>query len=421
VCAGIVVAGGAATSSESARVWPSRARSIAIGGVAAAAVLVLVALLGGPSLNEAQLQMQERALDPSVPLDVFHAEIKSAMLSRPAEPYFPFIGAVRAARAKDESVVPWIGHALERSPVFGRAHLLLARWLVPLSPPQARLEYRLAMEQDSQLGAVVLELARLVGGYDDASELIPSGQGGPEVIDVLARVVADRLPATAARLDDDLRRREPRTVAPLIRAAERLNSDLYAGDAAPWCATGPEKCINAALAVAAQVADRRPGECIGPELRARARMHGSDTALAIDELEAAAERASDRTTCEKKALELALMVHDERRVTQIADRIARSGCSSDAECGENLAYLARMEEGRGNQRRALAFYKQATERSPERDDLLDARCRIASAVGLHVEALDGYETLARRHPEDTQWTAKASKERALLVQVPFRR
>src|SRR5262249_17870257 len=121
------------------------------------------------------------------------------------------------------------------------------------------------------------------------------------------------------------------------------------------------------------------------------------------------------------ALELALRIHDDRRATQIVDKLARSGCGTEAECAEHFAYLASIEEGRGNLRRALALYKQGSERLPDRDDFLIARCRIASALGLAVEALDGYETLARRHPEDAQWSAKASSERAALAIVPLRR
>src|SRR5690606_18081106 len=102
-------------------------------------------------LYNEQRSFRDVGLDRSLDRDAFRARARAAMLRHPAEAYFPFVGAVRATVVRDESVLPWASRALERSPVYGRVHLLLARSLYSRSPAQARLEYRLACQQDGQL------------------------------------------------------------------------------------------------------------------------------------------------------------------------------------------------------------------------------------------------------------------------------
>ena len=40
---------------------------------------------------------------------------------------------------------------------------------------------------------------------------------------------------------------------------------------------------------------------------------------------------------------------------------------------------------------------------------------MASQVGLHAEAMDAYQLLARKHPNEPRWSAAAEKERLLVV------
>jgi tetratricopeptide (TPR) repeat protein len=92
------------------------------------------------------------------------------------------------------------------------------------------------------------------------------------------------------------------------------------------------------------------------------------------------------------------------------EKIAANGCADDGECARNLAWIANVEERRGNSRRALIYYKRAFDRSPD-DEFLQAAARLAASSGLHTEAEQDYERLARRHPEQANWRSAAEQQR----------
>jgi hypothetical protein len=41
--------------------------------------------------------------------------------------------------------------------------------------------------------------------------------------------------------------------------------------------------------------------------------------------------------------------------------------------------------------------------------------RLAAALGLHAEAAEDYERLARRHPGDARWTTAADEQRTAAL------
>jgi hypothetical protein len=66
---------------------------------------------------------------------------------------------------------------------------------------------------------------------------------------------------------------------------------------------------------------------------------------------------------------------------------------------------------------AIAHYKRAWERSPDRDDLLQNVARLAAAERMHGEALDAYSKLAARARSDQErdrWAQAAAAEKAAL-------
>jgi hypothetical protein len=418
VCAALVTGGTSGVEPRDlADAWSQSPRAVATGSIvlAAAAVLVTFSCVGHELYRDREA-LRLLAVDPNVALTTFHSEARAAMLRHPAEPYLPFTGALRASRTKDESIIPWIERTLERAIEYGPAHLLLARALSARSPAQARLEYRLTLEQAPELGGLVQnEAVHLISGYDDATELEVTGHAGPYWTNALAESLAARLPSTAARLDLDLARIDPSSTALALREASAALDDLYDGEGAPWCASDRTRCLDTALARAERVERLAPSQCSGFVLHARTLLETGDGPLAVKELSNAASVVSDRTNCLEQLAQLALRAKADGPLTRALDEIAHAGCVDTKDCVNNLRFVASFEESRGYLRRALVMLVRAHERDPLDDTLLDEVGRVASHVDMHAEALKAYEELARRHPGESRWAAATASEREALL------
>jgi tetratricopeptide (TPR) repeat protein len=414
VCGAIVTAGSSGNApSWQAEKWSQRPRRIAvIGAAAAAAVLAFVGLGLGGQLHDDQRALHDAASRPASVTET-HTLARAAMLRHPAEPYLPFITALRAARNRDDNPMPWIGAALERAEVYAQTHLVLARVVAQRSPSQARLEYRLAMEQwpDLVSGLMASEAPHVVGGYYDALELAPPGPAGVPILEALAETIEPRLPATQAMLDDELMSRAPRRPGPALRRARDAVADLEAGDGAPWC-TGSARsaCLRDALEKAAGVERIEPDMCEGYALDARARAVDGQTTLALAELAKAADIVTDRVPCLKELVAIARAAGDARRADEILDKITEAGCADDAECARTLGWVADQNEVAGNAQKALALYKRAYQRAPDDDGLLQHIAGLSASAGLHGEAAGDYERLARKHPDEPRWRRAAEAE-----------
>lgn len=416
VCAAIVT-GGAGETRGAAR-WASRPRLVAgmLAGAIALAAIATVPFADIELYNE-ERAFRELGVDRSVDRATFHERARAAMLRHPAEPYFPFVGAVRAVATREESILPWAGRVLERSPVHGRVHLLLARTLFVRNPSQARLEYRTACVQDAAFCGVEEE-ARLVFGPRDAMELVPDGPRGITVLERVTALVADRLPATVVILDRELARRDPQHEGPVRRAAAAAVHDV--GFEEPWCTTELRKaCVADGLAAARRLTQLTPERCEPHALTAELRMLGGETDAALSELEDALDRVQDRSACARRFVGLAASTKENVRIDRAVDRLLKLGCESPEECVVNLAYAASIERSRGSARRALALTRRAWEREPSRDDLLVQVADESSRQGFHGEALDAYRKLAERHPEEPRWKEAVAREREAAARGAF--
>lgn len=172
-----------------------------------------------------------------------------------------------------------------------------------------------------------------------------------------------------------------------------------------------------ALAQAAAVRRIAPDKCDGYELAARARVASGDAVEGLNELDRAEGLVSDRVECLQKLESLAHSAGDEKRAQDALDRVANAGCSDSAECVRNLTWVAQREQARGNPTKALALYKRASQRAPEDDGLLETIARLAVAEGLHAEAAQDFDQLARRHPEDPRWRLAAGGERSAALRA----
>jgi tetratricopeptide (TPR) repeat protein len=301
------------------------------------------------------------------------------------------------------------------------AHLLLARVLAPRSPAQARLEYRLAMEAPELIGEVLSrEGPRMVGGYYDAMELLPAGDRQAAILEGLSLAVGARLPATQVRLDAEIVARTPAAFGPTVRSAEAAVLDVEATGGAPWCeGAARDACLHDALAQAVRVQRLDPSQCAGFALGARARVAAGDAAGGVTELEHAADVVADRVGCLEQVVAIARSARLDDRAELALQAIAVSGCSGADACITHLVYVAGQYETMGQPSRALVFYKRALERSPD-DTLLGHVASVAASLGLHVEAAQDYDKLARRHPDEARWREAAEAEHQAAMRAAVR-
>jgi tetratricopeptide (TPR) repeat protein len=419
MCAAIVVAGSPGLAPRwVAERWSLSTSLVACVGAGVSAMAILGGLTAlGRHVREDRRTLHDAALVRAVPLQEMHDLARAAMLRHPAEPYLPFATALRATRAHDENPLPWLGATVERARVYGPAHLLLARVVSARSPSQARLEYRLAVEQAPELwGIVTQEASRWVGGYDDAMELVSNDGWGNAVLGTMIPLLAPRLPATCVRLDQELSQRQPLDPAPFRRAAVDALADLDSGDSAPWCqGAGRPACIDRALSLARKLEDVEPSACEAYTFEAGALAAGGEVGQAMDRLARIVDRVRDRVTCLRASADLARSAQDDVRFDAALVEIARAGCADDKQCVGNLVWVAQAQEARGSPGRALATYKRAYERAPQDDTLLEAVARLAGTAGMNAEALKDYQELARRHPADGRWKRDVEEQRGAML------
>ena len=419
VCGAIVVAGSPGLAPRwAAERWSRSTGAVALVGVGVSVLAIFGGVTAlGHHVREDRKSLHDAALLRVTPLAEMHDFVRAAMSRHPAEPYLPFVTAVRATRVHDESPLPWLAATVERARVYGPAHLLLARLVGSRSPSQARLEYRLAIEQAPEIWmSVGQEASRRVGGYDDAMELVPSDRNkGVAVLSLLIPELADRLPASCVRLDEELSQRDPGSIGPLRRAAVDAVADVETGDAAPWCqAASRTACVDRAVLLARSLESAELSACEGYALEARALAAAGEVGQAMDRLERIVDRVGDRVTCLQALAGLAHSVRDDVRFDAALGEIARAGCTDVKQCVVNLVWVAQAQEARGNPRRALATYKRAYERAPDDDALLETMARLAETAGLNAEALKDYQELARRHPADGRWQREVDTQRGAM-------
>ncbi len=392
---------------KAARVDRTRlgAYAVAAGAVVASAAVIPEV---GHLLSDDRYAMSGMTLDPGVAAPAFRGALREATLRYPGEAFFPLLGAVRAQRDR-QSVVRWIGHALELNPRFGRAHYVLARSLVTASPAQARLEYRLAYTNDIALRETISkEVLGLVDGPAAALELVPEGPIGHELLEQLAAGIQARLPATSYELDRELEARVPESTGVLRRTAEAWLSD--AQNDADWC-RGEVRCLDRAFASAERLAARAADVCSSHLLLARVRIAKNEVVQGLEGLESAADRVTDGRACSRELVTLSLSVNARARADAAIDRALRRGCAGGIDCVDVYGWAAATEEARGNMRRAVVLYKRAYEADPMRDDILEHIGGLAFQVGLTAEAVDAYGRLAARHPENPVWATRVAELR----------
>jgi tetratricopeptide (TPR) repeat protein len=418
VCAAIVV-GGTAGDLPRSRIhrWANSPQRVAWSACVMAIVGIVIGASAAPTaLHDDEKRLANAALAGRASAAEMRGLARAAMLRHPAEPYIPFIVGLRASDSTDDNPLPWLEAALERAAIYGQAHLVLGRVFARNFPSQARLEFRLAIEQGMDLLPYVLaDAMHLVGEYDDAMQIVPPGPDGAKVLQQVIPDIPASLPATRVRLDAQYSSLDPSARAPKIDAATNAVDDIEANTRAEWCDDGEfAGCVGLALTLTERVRTDEPDRCTGYVLLARIRMADSRVSDGLAELQEAADHVTDRVSCLEQLVTLSRRAGDESRAEAALDRLLGAGCGDKAECAENASWAARDEEAHGNLRKALALYRRAYDRAPS-DNLLEQIAALASRAALHAESAADYEILMRRQPDVTRWREAVAREREAAI------
>ncbi len=417
VCAAIVVSGPSRTPAERASRWAQAPTAVAVGALVAAVIAIVLAVPRiGQEVHDDREAFADLVSDTTVSPTEFREAARSVMLRHPGDAYFPYAGAAWALQAHEGSVIPWVSRAFERFPAHGPAHMVLARWLRNVSPSQARLEYRLALETSGAAAAIVAEASPLLREQSDALSFADTAAFRVETLGALVTAVRERLPATAQILDARLMELKPELVAPAMRVAETAVRDVEAETREAWCDDDIEGCIASAKEAVQRVRTAVPRSCEPYALAARLGIATGSTADALRAFSADAETVDDRRECLKTFLLLARSVKARASVDLALQRMAHSGCNDPEDCGQLYLFLSTIEQERGNSRSALALLKKGHEASPGDMRILKWVGLRAAALGLHQEALDAFTETARHDTSDADLPIFIAREKLALTE-----
>ncbi len=432
VCIGAVVALGS--------VWGDRKRVVApdppsrsvratamwtVGVVALGALLIAAAGQGGwRDLGSDRKWVRQELLREKPPrgperVRELRQQIRAAMLRHPAEPYFPLAGAYLAWQERDQSAMPWLQRALERSLVNGKAHLLLARVLVDRGAKrQGLMELRLAVEADPTLVGDAAELgARWAETREELWIAVPAGEPGGAMLDRLGGALTQRgRRELGAACDRTALERAPGLVGPRVRLASDLVEAL---SSAEGCPERPS-CLARFEAHLGRIRAVEPKRSTADRLRARLLVATGRADEAEKLLAAACERVDDYRACQWDRVAAAAELPDAERIDAAARALLSASCVDRKQCAATATWLGDLRRNRGEWATALGSYERAVREEPT-DERLLRLAAAASKLGLHAKAVDALErVLERRGGADPELRARLEAERERLLEGSLR-
>lgn len=387
------------------------------------AVLVLAcslwALPRGPGLQRVRLQLfedlaQAQGADASV-RQALQDRLAREMAARPAEPYFPLIGAMLALR-QGENALPWAAAALRRAPHWGRAHFAVGEALAASGATgQAFLSYRLAVQGDAALtpsvAARAIELSRR---WRLLKTVIPEGPAGTS----LALALRSKLPEEERLLRRKLLLRaetldpgDQRVLGALGFAHLReLEEGLISCPEEGNCSRESREAIKTEVErIAAALGDTR--QCEGLRMRAQLLALGGQPLSAFQELARCAE-CSLPEECARLRIRIASSLDSALRRQAELEYIAVT-CDAPARCARAQAYVGNLAASRGAWLIAHEHFVQAARREPSGAHWLSA-ARAALQAGQAGKAQTAYRNALNWGQSDERLEA------AITSDLPFR-
>ena len=359
---------------------PTTLRTVALPGLAAIVALAVVLLTGATPVQIERHRVlaayseweRSKSKDPSGILPVLHG----AMLSHPGEAYFPLLGASVAIRTERENPLPFLGRALERSPLDGNVHLTLGHVLAKRgNRRQAMLHFRLAARYDVTLrDGALTRIGLIARNRDDLLSTFPLGQPGgellsevcPKLYEPLRVVCAREVVARGARGAADAERK---LVEALIAAAE--------SEHAPCKGAAAEPCITEAEQVLTRLEHGGALDWRLAPLRARLLTLRGQPGRAAGLLIERCPTSSDARDCSQQAFELSRRARDIPTLTAAAERYAALACGNPTRCASAHEAIARAFAELEAWGLAVSHFSTAAKEEPSIDRFIQAAAAAA--------------------------------------------
>ncbi|MEZ4294136.1 MAG: hypothetical protein R3B70_04100 [Polyangiaceae bacterium] len=369
----------------------------------------------------------EQADDSPDQRPAFRALLREAMRMRPAEHYFPLLGATAAFRWKDEKPMPWLQLTLERAPVNGRAHALLAQVLASKGArAQALFELRLAVEHEPGLAEKTAPLATtLARTYDELLTAVPAGQPGAMVLNMMARELGKPAESDLRRqVDLEAVSRDPEMVEPRTRLLfglfEEMESVVAGRGPGPSCPSA-DVCAAEIERHAAAIDKARPNAATGAMMRARGLIAQGRRAEAEALLVDGCTRLESRSDCLHLRAENLAELNDVPKLEAVLKELMSSNCMTAASCAAAATFVGHLRTKRNEPHAAASAYMRAAqeEATEERWLLAADASERAKMYAQAIEALSHLSTM--RNGTDTAVNARISRLRAEAAAEQMRR
>jgi hypothetical protein len=431
IAAAVVMGSLAGDRRRLAETMPSRRRTAFRVSPAAQAALVIVvgslSIAGAAACGWRDLGTDQTALRDAyahgAPADprfreTFRAELHDAMERHPAEPYFPLMGALLAYEAQDQDPMPWLTRSLERAPMNGKAHLLVAEVLAARhAKRQALFELRMVAGTTPDLVPRVAALvAEWASSYDEILLAVPDGAAGGVMLELIGGELASH-PERAelrARCDVEAIARDGTRVGARVRHADDLIAARSSAAPSSPCPT-PEACDREIEEQARAIDLLVPERSTAAKLRARRLVSLGRAREASMLLAAACAEVTDRVDCDE-AWALAASTAGAKDLLAVALRdLLSAACAEAVPCARAATWAGDLLTTRQEWSAALAQYGRAAREDPGEFTWLKLAA-AASRAGDHGMAIDALEKVERRGAHvDPALRRRIDDEKQLLI------
>lgn len=389
-------------------------------GLAGCAAMGLAAKKGLTTAASERVAFYELSKNAPMSREKFRPILKAAMLRHPSESYLPFMGALRAWRARDENPLPYLERTLERRIRYGRAHLLLADILATRgATSQSMIELRHAVLDEPELAQLAVEAAtRITSDPDMLLRMVPAEQAGAEVLDCLGAIFAGIDRRASARFDREAIARDTGRHGAHGRLAQALIADLPADASSDRCRgeDARAKCLREVEAHAVAVEKALPSRnSYASRIRAEAMMALDRPPDAWRILSLACPMATDRLECLQAQILVAARLKRKDDIGALTRELGAIGCADSVACSKTYTWIGDFSLQQGNLGAAANAYERAAQEDPSNDAIWIKVGEISVQIGAPVRAIHAWEQVAKRHPGDLALQERIRQEKTKVI------